>query len=299
PRLPFVAAGVAAAVQGLVAIRLVEPSAAVGDTDRTSLRAATTALGRGGRRTLAWLGTAMVVHVVTVHLVAELAVPFQLDVFGGDTPELAAVSNGVLVAAVSSLGALGVAPLVALARRAGLRVALVSVTSISVTLLGAMALFSTAWLVPVLVLRGVQGPVVTVLVAGSVGALVGAERRATTLSLMGLAGRLVLGATLLGLSGVTDGGGTGLTAALAVAIALVAVLAAGTPIVPPEHRRLDHDHRHHHDRLDHDHLHDHNDGHHDHVHEFQPDGPHRHPHHHEAVTHAHPHTSDLHHRHSH
>ncbi|MEM8926547.1 MAG: hypothetical protein AAGD35_23830, partial [Actinomycetota bacterium] len=110
PRLPFVAAGVAAAMQGVVAFRLVEPSAAVGGTDRTSLRAATTALGRGGRRTLAWLGTAMVVHVVTVHLVAELAVPFQLDVFGGDTPELAAVSNGVLVAAVSSLGALGVAP---------------------------------------------------------------------------------------------------------------------------------------------------------------------------------------------
>ena len=238
--------------------------------------------------------------MVAVHLIAELTPAYLTDVFGAtaDATGWAALSTGVIAAAVATVAALSLRGLPTMVRRFGLAAVLLGLGAVPVAIIGVMTVAAAGWVLPLLTLRRVQAAASSVLVPGVVAAHVESRHRATLLSMLSLVGRLSYTAVLLVLAGVAgDDLDRSLWLATATIAGLWSVLAVGQRRVRDFPNELDHGHDHHHEEMEHDHLHVHGDGHHDHHHDPPVEGPHRHRHHHPALRHRHSHTRDEHHRH--
>ncbi|MEM9608679.1 MAG: hypothetical protein AAGA99_14740 [Actinomycetota bacterium] len=304
-RLPFAAAMAAAAVQLVIATRLVDPEAMAGTADDDRSQIAVT-LGHLRTPLLGWITAFVAVTVVSAHLSADLTAPYLTAVLDADPddPGAAALLNGAVAAVVASVAALALHVIVPMARRFGLAPTLLALALVPVAILTAMASVTTALLLPLITLRRLPGAAVSVFAPPLVAGFVGPRNRATFLSMASFAGRLSYAGVLLLLS-LVDEDDLVATLTLAAAIAggtwlLVAVLARAVRPFPPA---LDHGHEHDHVELDHDHHHVHDDAHHDHDHEADENGAstegHRHGHGHERDRHAHPHLRDAHHDHGH
>lgn len=298
-RLPFACSLVAAAAQFAAAMRFVEVP--VEREPSPSFRVdVVTAASHLRQPFLAWVGLYVVSGVVAVHLVAELTPPYLTDVFGAtaDATGWAALSTGVIAAAVATVAALSLRGLSRAVGRVGLAAVLIGLGAVPLAIMGLTAVVAAGWVLPLLAFRRVQAAATSVLVPSVVAAHVESRHRATLMSMLSLSGRLAYTAVLFMLAGVAgDDVGRSLWVATAtIAVLWVAVVVAKRRVGDfPE--GLDHDHEHDHDEIEHDHLHVHGDGHHDHEHDPPVVGAHRHWHHHEAVRHRHPHTRDDHHGH--
>ncbi len=293
-RLPFVAAGVAAAAQLGIAGRFTAPTRAPEDAHNRAGIKGTVELVR--RPLLAWITLFVLCQVVTIHLAAELGAPYLAVVLEGglDDPATAALANGALSAAVALVGAASLGRLTALTGMVGVTAALSVIAFVPSLLLVIMAIVSAVWVIPLLALRGVQSAASTVLVAGVVGTTVDPAHRATFLSFTSLLGRLGYGLALLGLS-AGDGFDANVTTAAITGMGLAMLVAISRPLLPDADRRHARSLTHEHGELVHEHVHGHGDDHHrDHDHD-ESDGPHAHEHVHPALTHRHTLIVDLHH----
>ncbi len=207
-RLPFMAALVAALIQLAVALRLVEPERATHTVSagRDILRVAAYLKDR----VLAWLTLYVLGEVITIHLTSELAAPYLAGVLGEALDEIdkAPLLNGLLAASVALVAAVAVRGVARSRQRFGLVAVLVGVAAIPAVTLSTMALVTSAFVLPLLVLRSVQSAVVSVLVPATVAPRVDRNHRATFLSLTSLVGRLGYGSVLLAVGAVGDIGET-------------------------------------------------------------------------------------------
>lgn len=208
-RLPFAAALVAALYQAAQAARMVEPTAASGragsqdPTAPSQIRASLRYLTRPG---LAWLFLFMTLQQPLEGLAIDLIQPWLTEVTGASLTDSGAAPlySGLIVAAISLVGAAAAARSHQLRAALGLRGALGVLASIEALILIGMALAYSPWLVPLLVLRSTQAAAAPVLVAAAAAPLVMQHHRATFLSIGSLAGRLAYGSVLIGLGFFED-----------------------------------------------------------------------------------------------
>jgi hypothetical protein len=229
-RLPFAAALVAAAYQLVLAARMVEPGAESGRAQSQDpvapgqIRASVRYLTRPG---LAWLFVFMIVQQPLEGLAIDLIQPWLTEATGAGLTDSGAAPlySGLIVAAISLVGAAAAARSSQLRAAFGLRGALGALASIEALILIGMALTRSPWLVPLLVLRSTQAAAAPVLVAAAAAPLVMKHHRATFLSIGSLAGRLAYGSVLIGL-GFFEGLNDVLTVGAGIGVAAVALLLA-------------------------------------------------------------------------
>lgn len=231
-RLPFAASMVAALYQLGLTIRMTEPegserSGIVADPPRAGqIRMA---LGYLRRRGLAWLFLFMTLQQPLESLAFDLIQPWLAELIGTSLAESGAAPlySGLLVAAISLIGAIAAARSDRLRRALGLRGALGLLASIEALILIGMALLLSPWLIPLLALRSTQAAAAPVLIAAATAPLVAKQHRATFLSLGSLSGRLTYGAALIGLGYVDEFSRVATIGAIG-AVAAVAVLLVGS-----------------------------------------------------------------------
>ncbi len=230
-RLPFAAALVAAVYQQVLAAGMVEPTAASGRAQSQDsvapgqIRASLRYLARPG---LAWLFLFMTLQQPLEGLAIDLIQPWLTEVTGASLADSGAAPlySGLIVAAISLVGAAAAARSYQLRAAFGLRGALGILASIEALILIGMALTRSPWLVPLLVLRSTQAAAAPVLVAAAAAPLVMKHHRATFLSIGSLAGRLAYGSVLIGL-GFFDELADVLTVGAGIGIASLALLLVG------------------------------------------------------------------------
>ncbi len=226
-RLPFLAALVASAIQFLVTLRLAEPQ---GDPHASGVGSELLRVVAYLRnRTLAWVMVYVLGEVITVHLTSELAAPYLAGVMGEalDQIDRTPLVNGLLAALIALVAAAAVRGVGRFRRRFGVVLVFMMVAAIPVITLTAMALVTSALVLPLIVLRSVQTAVVSVLVPATVAPRVDRRHRATFLSLTSLVGRLGYGSVLLAIGTVGDFGETLQWAAAIAAVVFVVVGATG------------------------------------------------------------------------
>ena len=196
-RLAFAASLLLAAAQLVLAFRLSEPpSITRADPLGRQLRRC---LGHLRDRYLGWIFLYGIAMVTLEHLAFTMMQPWLTEVLGAtadkveSTPGLA----GGLFAATSLVGAVAVRTVPRLDRRVGTPAALIGLAVLSAVIVSGMA-WSTHWVVvPLVVLRSVQGAAGPVLIGAAVAPRVPREQRATVLSLNSLAGRMGYGVVLV------------------------------------------------------------------------------------------------------
>ncbi len=227
-RLPFAASLLAATYQLAVAIPMVEPTAPGPDSPvpggAGQLRAAFRYLRRPG---LAWIFLFMTVQEPLEGLAIDMIQPWLTEVAGASLAEAGAapIYSGLLVAAISIVGAAAAARSYQLRAALGLRGALGLLASIEALILVGMALTFSPWLTLVIALRSTQAAAAPVLVAAAATPLVMKHHRATFLSLGSLSGRLAYGSVLIGLGFFEDLDDV-LTVGAVIGVASVALLFA-------------------------------------------------------------------------
>lgn len=201
-RLPFAASLIAATYQLAVAIQMVEPT----DPSHGSPVAAgggqlRTAFGYLSRPGLAWIFLFMTVQEPLEGLAIDMIQPWLTEVTGASLTDAGAAPfySGLLVAAISVIGALAAAKSHRLRRALGLRGALGLLASIEALILIGMALTFSPWLTLLIALRSTQAAAAPVLVAAAATPHLMKHHRATFLSLGSLSGRLSYGVVLIGL----------------------------------------------------------------------------------------------------
>ncbi len=208
-RLPFAASLVAALYQLTLAMRMAEPvfhQRGLTAFDPTRPRQIRSSLGYLRRPGLAWLFLFLTVQQPLESLAFDLIQPWLAELTGASLADsgIAPLYSGLLVAAISLVGAASAARSHQLRLRFGLRGALGILASIEALILVGMALAISPWLVPLLALRSTQAAAAPVLVASAAAPLIARHHRATFLSLGSLSGRLAYGLALLGLGLVND-----------------------------------------------------------------------------------------------
>jgi hypothetical protein len=226
-RLPFLASLVTSTFQLVVVFGLVEPT---GEPHTTSAgRELLRVVGYLRTRMLAWVMVYVLGEVVTIHLTSELAAPYLAGVLGEALDEIdrAPFVNGLLAAVIALVAAAAVQGVGRVRHRFGVVAVLVTVAALPVVTLTAMALATSVLVLPLIMLRSVQGAVVAVLVPVSVAPRVDRRHRATFLSLTSLVGRLGYGSLLLALGTIGDIGETIEWAAAVAAVVFVTVAISG------------------------------------------------------------------------
>ncbi len=229
-RLPFAASLLAATYQLAVAVPMVEPTAPGDESPGAApagagqLRAALRYLRRPG---LAWIFLFMTVQEPLEGLAIDMIQPWLTEVAGASLAEAGAapIYSGLLVAAISIIGAAAAARSYQLRAALGLRGALGLLASIEALILVGMALTFSPWLTLVIALRSTQAAAAPVLVAAAATPLVMKRHRATFLSLGSLSGRLAYGSVLIGL-GFFDNLDDVLTVGAVIGVVSVALLLA-------------------------------------------------------------------------
>lgn len=229
-RLPFLASLVAAVIQLAVSFGLVEPMGASHSTGagRDLLKV----VAHLRDRTLAWVMVYVLGEVITAHLTSELAAPYVVGVVGETLQQIdrAPVVNGLLAAAIATTAAVVVGGVGRARNRFGLVAVFVAVAAIPAFTLSAMAVATSAFVLPLIVLRSVQTACVAVLVPATVAPRVDRAHRATFLSLTSLVGRLGYGLVLLSIGSVGDLAET-LRWAAVIALVVLVVVASTSRLV--------------------------------------------------------------------
>ena len=223
--LPYAAALVAAGIELVIALGLVEPSVHTPAPDDPSRLA--DVVRRVAEPMLLWLVLYALAEVVMEHLVSDLGQSYVATVIGQGPDDLgpAAAVSGLVVAVVSIVAAGGASLTPALRRRLGTIGALLTVAALQVGVLGAMALTTSTLVVPLLCLRSLQPAVSRILISAAAAPRLGAGQRATFLSLCSMAGRLGYGLAVLGVAAFADER-EAVRAAFALAAALLALVTA-------------------------------------------------------------------------
>ena len=199
-RLPFAASLIGAAGQAMLAWGLTEPPrrAAAERFDRQLART----LGYLKKPLLAWLTFYVLAKVIMEHLASEMTSPYLVEVLGKGVSDLdnAPLILGLLAASSAMLGAAVVRRTPQLRAATGLIGGLVTLAILPTAIVLAMALATSAWVIPLFALRSIQSSMAPVLIAGAANERVEQHHRATFLSLSSLGGRLSYSAVLLGLS---------------------------------------------------------------------------------------------------
>lgn len=226
-RLAFAASLAAAVVQFGVTMLLVEPPVvtAAQPSDNQLL----TSVRYLRDRYLAWIFLYGVLMVILEHVAVTVLQPWLTEVLGqtaadlGQTP----VVSGLVFAAVSFTGA-GAARLSSpMAARFGTVPVLLGLSFLSAIIVTGMALWFSAVVLVLVLLRSVQGAASPVLISAAVAPRVDREQRATLLSLNSLGGRLAYGLILLSTSRIAaDDVGLVLQVLATIAWFCVAVLLA-------------------------------------------------------------------------
>lgn len=230
-RLPFLASLITSAVQLVVVFRLIEP---VGEPHTTSAgRELLSVVAYLRKRMLAWVMVYVLGEVITIHLTSELAAPYLAGVLGEALDEIdrAPFVNGLLAAVIALVAAAAVQGVGRVRNRFGVVAVLVAVAALPVVTLTAMALATSVLVLPLIMLRSVQGAVVAVLVPASVAPRVERRHRATFLSLTSLVGRLGYGSLLLVLGTIGDIGETLEWAAVIAVVVFISVAVSGRFVV--------------------------------------------------------------------
>ncbi len=228
--LPYVAALVAAGYELMLTLRMVEPPPAAGLPARAhrespgQIRATLRYLRRPG---LAWLMVYMALQQPLEGLALDLIQPWLTEVTGGSfaDPGLASLYSGVIIAAISIVGAAAAAKSHQLRRAAGLRGALIILASIEALLLVGMAIVMSPWLIPLLAMRSAQPAVAPVLTASAASPHLAKHHRATFLSMGSVFGRMLYGFVLIAL-GFIDELALVLTASALIGVVSVLILVA-------------------------------------------------------------------------
>ena len=227
-RLPFAASLVAATFQLAIAMRMVEPATSaagaplLGPADVGQLRESIRYLRRPG---LAWLFLFMTLQEPLEGLAIDLIQPWLTEVSGTSLADAGAAPffSGLLVAAISVIGAIAAAKSYQLRATFGLRGALGILASIEALILIGMSLTFSPWLAALIALRSTQAAAAPVLVAAASAPLILKHHRATFLSLGSLAGRFTYGSVLIGLGFFEDFADV-LTVSAAIGLASVTLL---------------------------------------------------------------------------
>jgi len=235
-RLPYVAALVAAAIHLILASGLVEPPLRSLAMDHP--RPLGAVLRRVREPLLGWLLLYVVAEVVMEHLVSELGQPYIAATLGeaerGDLGRAALVS-GMVVAVVSAVAAVGAQATPLLRRRLGTVATLLLLAVLQVGVLGAMAITTSALVLPLLCLRSLQPASARILVSATAAPRLGVDQRATFLSLCSLSGRLAHALVLVVLASLDDRTqATRLGLVIALALLAVIALTARRPAVRAE-----------------------------------------------------------------
>lgn len=160
-----------------------------------------TCLGFLRRPFLAWLFVYFIVKITIEHIPYTFAQPYLLLVLGEEIGDLRTTpfASGLLVGGIAFVASFAAARSVALRDRFGLGGALLAVGALQTSLIGAMAWLLSPWVVPLLLLRSVQGALANPLINAAVAPAVPQAQRASFLSLHSLAGRLGYSAVLMAL----------------------------------------------------------------------------------------------------
>jgi len=175
-----------------------------------------------------WIFFYGIAFVVLEHVAFTLMQPWLTGALGRTPDELGSTPlvSGILFAAVALAGAVAARASAPVAKRVGSVHALVGLGVVSSIIVTGMALSTSLVIVPLLLLRSVQGAAAPVLISAEIGPRTEAQHRATFLSLNSLVGRLVYGGILLVVSsGIDDDPTPFLRIGSVLAWGLVVVLA--------------------------------------------------------------------------
>lgn len=150
---------------------------------------------------LAWLFVYFVVKITMEHIPYTFTQPYLLLVLGEEVGDMRTtpLASGLLVGGIAFVASFAAAQSVALRDRLGLGGALLAVAAVQTGLIGVMAWALSPWVVPLLLLRSVQGAVANPLINAAIAPAVPQARRASFLSLHSLAGRLGYSGVLVAL----------------------------------------------------------------------------------------------------
>lgn len=236
-RLAFAASLVLAVGQFAVTLRLTEPPIAHrADTLGTQLATCARYLHD---RFVGWIFFYGILLVTLEHVAFSLMQPWLTEVLGRSAGDVGATPlfAGIVFAATATIGAGSARASAPVAERFGTVATLIGLGAASATIVTGMAWSTSAVLLPLVVMRSVQGAAAPVLISAAVAPLTARHHRATLLSLNSLAGRLGWGLILMAVS--TDAGddvqGT-LVVFAWIAWSMVAVLAATALLLRPTRR---------------------------------------------------------------
>ncbi len=185
-----------------------------------------------------WVFGYGVALVVLEHAAFTLLQPWLTEALGRSPDELggAPLVAGVTVAATSLVGAIFARTSAPLARRLGLRFALVALGAVSALVVTVMAASTHLLVLAVIAFRSAQSAAAPVLISAAVAPVVEQRHRATFLSLDSLAGRLSYAVMLLLVStGADDDVSRVLWQLSAIAWSLVAVTFVSAALVRRRH----------------------------------------------------------------
>ncbi len=197
-RWAYVLSACAASVALVIGFKFVEPA-----TDEVRAHPPLTQLvvvaGRLRDPVLRWLMVFAVAMIVLAHVPYEFYQPYLGFLFGGSNAGYAATPAvaGVLTAIMMGIAAAVSHWSIAVARRLGAGATLLVAIGILVVIIGAMGSVVHAWIMLLIVLRGVPMALTKPVLVSLTHPRLTGDVRATYLSLQSLAGRLAFSATLV------------------------------------------------------------------------------------------------------